>query len=322
MGNADDIQKAIIKQLESSRHLTAAFTKELDAAKTVIAQFDQIGEQHRMLQEKLEESLRPFREVGAQLSTAFLDFKIAAASTRLNFLTIEIPDVVADVRDQFDRISGLVADAFRDLPQRTRKELRVLAGRGWYVDGELPANAPGILVDELEGGRVDEIDAVLVEYFRDRLLAIKERLVQQYPHRATFLDKAFKAHERGEYELSVPVLLAQADGICKDCTNLLLFRGKDRRPEIASYVQETFAADEYRAALLSPLTEEHPISATEARRPADFEGLNRHLVLHGESLTYHTEVNSLKAVSLLSYLIWVLDRDQKGSHPEHPSTNV
>ena len=37
-------------------------------------------------------------------------------------------------------------------------------------------------------------------------------------------------------------------------------------------------------------------------------GLNRHQVLHGESVDYGTEQNSLKAISLLSYLRWILSK--------------
>jgi len=37
--------------------------------------------------------------------------------------------------------------------------------------------------------------------------------------------------------------------------------------------------------------------------------LYRHAVLHGESVDYGTEINSLKAISLLQYVSGVLARD-------------
>ena len=60
--------------------------------------------------------------------------------------------------------------------------------------------------------------------------------------------------------------------------------------------------------LLSPLTETLPINASEYERQEDFEGLNRHIIMHGESLDYGTEVNGLKAISLINYISQVLSR--------------
>lgn len=71
------------------------------------------------------------------------------------------------------------------------------------------------------------------------------------------------------------------------------------------------ASDALSAAMLSPLGEILPINASEKERnlrvqgqsSATWQELNRHLVLHGESLDYGTQVNSLKAVSLITYLV-------------------
>jgi len=55
-----------------------------------------------------------------------------------------------------------------------------------------------------------------------------------------------------------------------------------------------------------------PISASEHERGDAFVGLNRHQVLHGESTQYGTEMNSLKAISLLNYVAHILtDRGDK-----------
>ena len=69
---------------------------------------------------------------------------------------------------------------------------------------------------------------------------------------------------------------------------------------------EQIASDTYRAALLSPLAQTLPIGASKHERPEDFTELNRHVVLHGESLDYGTKINSLKAISLINYVAHVL----------------
>jgi len=105
-------------------------------------------------------------------------------------------------------------------------------------------------------------------------------------------------------------LLAQVDGICKVVTNENLFRskGKNRNPRVSAYIEQ-ITADSYTEAILSPLASKTPISASERDRGDNFHHLNRHLVLHGESTDYGTKVNSIKAISLINYVVKVLCDD-------------
>lgn len=316
MSNTDGISEALRKQLEYAQRLTAQFGKEIEAVRRLNAYFEQVGRQQLEAQTQIEAAMAPFRNAEVQLAKAMLGIEQAASFAGLRFPGIEIPDDLRRHLADLGRIQRLVGDALADLPERTRKELNGLAARGWYIDQEWPASAPADLIEAIEEGQAHEVDDALVGYFREQFSVIKERLIRQYPNRTPFLAKAFSAHQRGDFELSIPVFLAQADGICKDRTNRSMFRRKDKKPEMAAYVEAALGVDEYRAALLSPLGGEHPISLSEAQRPAEFDGLNRHQVLHGESLTYHTEINSLKAVSLLGFLSWVLHMDDEATGQE------
>ena len=65
----------------------------------------------------------------------------------------------------------------------------------------------------------------------------------------------------------------------------------------------------YTANYLHPLEITLPLWMSEGDRAkggGPFAKLNRHQVLHGESVDYGTEENSLKAISLLNYLHWIL----------------
>lgn len=201
----------------------------------------------------------------------------------------------------------------RDLPDHMRRSLTVLAANGWYADGDFGAGAIGELARTLNAGDLDSVDTQLIDDYRQRLPTVKAVLFERYPLRAKLLAAAFAAHERGEYELSVPAFLTHADGICHDVTRKMLFtRNKTTRaPEVGQYA-ENFAADAFSYAVFSPLTAIHPIAASERERPAGFRGLNRHQVLHGISLDYGTELNGFKAISLLSYLAWVLHLEADG----------
>ena len=139
---------------------------------------------------------------------------------------------------------------------------------------------------------------------------ILKELCAKFPSRARIFTLAWQAHQRAEYELSVPICLAQADGICRDLTSYQLFRKRQGLPQIASYVA-SLPADRFTTALLEPLTVVLPISASADQRSRDSKELNRHSVLHGESVDYGTEINSLKSISLLQYVSSVLERPSK-----------
>ncbi len=82
---------------------------------------------------------------------------------------------------------------------------------------------------------------------------------------------------------------------------------------MAIYVKQVAPAGTLEAAFLSPFAETLPISASEDERDDRFSGLNRHMILHGESLDYGTRINSLKAISYINYVTQVLKMDDENS---------
>ena len=198
----------------------------------------------------------------------------------------------------------------RELPEHMKTVCVALADEGWYIDGDFGAGACGDLLRAIRTGNKEWVNKQLVEDYTQRLSAVKAALFERYPDRAKILRAAFAAHERGEYELSVPVFLAQADGICYEVTRHFMFIKNNGKPAVAEYA-ESFGLDELHAAVLMPLRSAHAIGLSQRQRPKDFSGLNRHQVLHGESVDYDIELNSCKAISLLSYLEWVLHLDRK-----------
>ena len=57
---------------------------------------------------------------------------------------------------------------------------------------------------------------ILCRHFTSAPETFSAKLSEQLPERAEVLNAAIAAHSRGEYALSTPVFLAQADGICAD----------------------------------------------------------------------------------------------------------
>ena len=193
-----------------------------------------------------------------------------------------------------------------NLPSKIKDTLVTMGNNGWYIDMEMPFPFIWKLKKALIEGNIKDVEVVLVEYFEGHLERITKYIIGRFPKRKKIFRAAFSAHKRGEYFLSIPVFLAQTDGICKEIVDKYLFRKHNKKPEIAAYVDE-ITSDTFKAALLSPLASNLPIGASEKERDSSFNQLNRHMVLHGESIDYGTKTNSLRAISLINYVTRVLE---------------
>ena len=266
-------------------------------------------------QRNFQEAIKPFlaaQEKAAEavrlLTTSQVDF------SRFAFPQYELPDLpqLQEALGLAGSLQYVLAPAFeeihesmRELPPRVQAALLVLASRGWYLDFEWSMPQLWALQESLASGDVANAEKELIEHFEARLNEIENVLVDKFPHRARLIRSAFGAHRRQEYELSIPVLLAQSDGICKEITEKYLFIRYNKKPEVATYVEDTIT-DAFAVALMSPLCKILPIAAPQSERPADTDLLNRHAVLHGESLNYGSKANGLRAISLINYVAQVL----------------
>ena len=228
----------------------------------------------------------------------------------------------AQIYSSLDRqtrwLRGITEQTYADLAAVTRlveewpaEEKRLvsafttLADAGWYWDLEAPSRQALTLSDALSEGGGDVVVDSIAAHFRGRLQAIEERVVARYPHRGSPLADAFEAHREGRYNLSVPVFLAQADGIWEERLSKPVFQAAGRRllgdgkSGNLDYGIDVMFSHLFR--------ESTPLWRSEGARKPDFKELNRHQVLHGEVSNYGTEINSLKAVSFLAFVCCVLD---------------
>lgn len=223
-----------------------------------------------------------------------------------------VAESLASLQQHIGPIFAEIARIAQGLPERTRRALATLAQHGWYLDPEM--DLPGIadLIQLFERGETTAAHGQLASYFDQRSEAILDALCAAFPSRAKIFISAFKAHKIGEYELSVPVLLAQADGICLELTGVQLYsKRRDGKTTRVSEAIATFNVDSFTAALLHPLTEVFPITFSSHERAGLADILNRHAVLHGESVSYGNRINSCKAISLLAFTAWALSDLQK-----------
>lgn len=278
-------------------------------SKAISVNFQQeVGSSLLQIRQQLIKSVEPVLQSQIQMSDMLKDLSLSFDNLNQSLFSnfrIQIENLISPVLENF-------LESFRQLPEHTQAALLTMGNHGWFFDLEMPLPFLWELENVLNEGDIKEAEAALVDYFRENLQSIENRFTVKFPHRAKIINSAFNAHKRGEYELSIPIFLAQTDGICYEVINQYLFmrvRG-EKKPRTAIYV-DTIASDTFRHALLSPLSQPLPISASQNERNESFNELNRHQVMHGESLDYGTEINGLKSISLLNYVAQVLRLDDE-----------
>jgi len=195
----------------------------------------------------------------------------------------------------------LVRQAIDALPPRIKRIMIHFAESGWFVSPWLEFAHLTELQEIADRDDADSIDEVMASYFRAELDAIEDSLITQFSSRAPILKSAFTLHREARYEASIPLFLIQADGICHEILGVQLFRQSQGIPATADAI-DTHSIDPLAAAIMEPLRVLLPISYHTSRIDLTTSMLNRHAILHGLTTAYPSEVNSLKAASLLYYV--------------------
>lgn len=207
----------------------------------------------------------------------------------------------------------LFFENLKQLPEDTKRFLRDLAYRGWFLTDEMTLNELAVFFNlntsqnSVDEGQIDEQMAAIVERY---IHNIKNKLYERFPTRKPVLEAAFGAHEQGQYNLSIPVFLAQTDGIGAELLNGV---SPFSRKTVAGGVFATTAEINTLSAqvdtlLIEPLGLRMGITAnsTSTERLQHSHLYNRHEVLHGISVDYGNKRNSLKAISLLGHIATVV----------------
>ena len=210
--------------------------------------------------------------------------------------------------EQFLRDNKKIAILFEDVIRG------YLAQRGWFVGGSLNAQQYLVLKKGIEQHQETAIENFMIKHVRSKTKEVAADAYAIWPHRRTVLVDAFDAHSKGLYTLSVPVLLAQADGMTHEIFGAFLFtnrRGKKIRDKAKSIIETELEERPLAKSFLGLLLEESGLRLeTQKRDEQEKAGisvspLNRHGVLHGIDCNYPREWNSLRAVALIGFLNWV-----------------
>ncbi|MGP1680647.1 MAG: hypothetical protein ACTS6J_26280 [Burkholderiales bacterium] len=250
------------------------------------------------LSKAAERSVRRYEEMQENFRKSFEPFQamIARMDAQARRFHESIQKAIRNSGIDFE----VIARAMEEDKARFPGEMRIMAEHGWYVQPRMTPRQHREICRALAETRTAEVEAALVNYFEAELEEIEKTLCRNTPNRARLLRSAFAAHRRKDFAASIPLMLAQADGICRDYTGGHLFAD---RKTLQAWVK---AGKPSMLMYFAALVEVTPIIASEKVRASNPVAFNRHAIMHGESIDYDSEANGARAVSLLVYIDWVL----------------
>ena len=214
-----------------------------------------------------------------------------------------------------DRVAEPLAQADRLLDDMTLAIL-TFSPLGWAPSSSLPTDVYSDALATLQlTDSLDEAESKLIEGWNqnDKLLyrirrlaslgAGNEDLGQVARRRRELVERALSHHRNEAYEASVPIALAQADGIVWDFTESRhgLFSSGSGRDHLLDNSTVAGLPEG-----LKPLSELFSVSMKESGATGS---LSRHGILHGRELGYDTKANSTKVfVLLLAVIEWAQPR--------------
>jgi len=150
-------------------------------------------------------------------------------------------------------------------------------------------------------GKITAADEAMLQLFSGCLDEIERKLVKGFPPRETILRKAFEAHRNLNYELSVPVMLSQADGMGCEIFGVWSIYAERERLKLNTFVEAEIER-ELLPAYLALIGSLLPINASRDERLRYPNAMNRNSILHGENISYANPIDAHKAVSWIQYV--------------------
>ena len=229
------------------------------------------------------------------------------------------PKLEAWVNDLHEKISSFMQanpnllsdlrhflDDFKNLPARQKEVWSKAASLGWYMNFE-----SSISMKHYVGLGQQALNSYMEKEIQADWITLTTSIIAAYPARAEILTCAFELHNEGRYIASIPLFFAQADGICDQNLDAHLFADGEKRK--LAIVERSRNAEPFTDVLLELLQIKTPFNARISKYEAKdkLRAPNRNCILHGSCnhLDYGTEINSLKAFSLLAFVVLVFSKE-------------
>lgn len=247
----------------------------------------------------MQEALRPFAEFTWRFDETLKQFQA----------------VLASVNKEISRFGAGLNEQLRPVFDRLQRYPGICIEYGWPpFDVPLSVIAKVVaLYDEGGLSARPDVDALFVRVIsKSAIRDVRDEWRECYllHRRIHILDAAVGAHLKGEYVLSVPVLLASLEGVVAD---LHAHSGRMTQPDTRRFLAEIFSAPDGPVRWSTQLNDAARSVIVDAMVGGFVHGdpqpidVRRNAVMHGADVAYGNEVYSLKAILMLD-----LVREQYG----------
>lgn len=183
----------------------------------------------------------------------------------------------------------------------------------WFIAGSMKLPNIKMLLEANQDK--DVINNICIEYYKNNMQELIQSICKKYPKRKEILEEAYIAHQNKNYHSSIVLFFTQTDGISHDLMKKNFFQ-EGKWKEVAKEVNDSDIKTKLAYCFFKVYFEFEgnaaPIrQSAKGRKNWKINHLNRHQVLHGEVVNFNTEINSLKAFSLLVALTASLEKIKK-----------
>lgn len=193
-------------------------------------------------------------------------------------------------------------------PDRLVEGMALFAQLGWAMCGRWHQEGTFRVLRQVSNGlSVEELDEAITElwnnenhtWLKHAAAPMRRWANSHYPlkqiiwDRVTLIEKAIEHHFAGAYEASIPILLAQIEGLSQDLTKKSFFTKRNNDP---------YLDDETVAGMETNLPVVRTLFSEDVEPTGHYGKVSRHGVLHGRDLGYATRVNSTKTIVLVAAL--------------------
>lgn len=194
----------------------------------------------------------------------------------------------------------------KEILEETAFSLGVLTPLGWAPSGSISTSAVRAALDEYRDSKdLDRVEkAFLIHWNKESLFRLALQRVKTIGsgweplnglsrRRWILLSTAMDHHFKREYVASVPIVLAQIDGLVQDVTEnqSRFFSKADQRT--------SFEDISTVAGMKEGLSTLRCLFSEDQKQTASSGSLSRHGIMHGRELGYDNEINSTKVFTLL-----------------------
>ncbi len=261
-----------------------------------------IARPHAEIIQKMNAQMKPYKPMAEHVRKEVEAITKAAEPFRQSLAKMQ-----ASLEPMRDMVRRVLAQQ-EAVKENYRSAQNYLFDEGWYLGGDMPVPNYEKLANLVDEDRHADIEEAMCEWARDELDGITHSATKTLPHRADIITDAIDAHRAGTYSLSIPVLLAQSDGIANEIIGNCLFRGDPLRALERTLARfDGFPLSEFADIVLDPLRSKSCFYTCSPRQVLKCGNTpaNRSEILHGSQLDYASESNSLRAIVLLGYLLGV-----------------